>query len=135
MTMPMRVLKETPRLAKRSIRSLLFMPMAWFTQTVVPTDIAELKVRQNMASWFPMLTELTVRFLKNGGKLLAMKGRQYDPVSERFAEAAAALGCHVERTEEYTLEGEPKRLIIVRKDTETPEMYPRRFAKMKRMPL
>ena len=82
-----------------------------------------------------MLTELTVRFLKTGGSLIAMKGRQFDAASERFAEASAALGCHVERTEEYTLEGEPKRLIVVRKDAETPEMYPRRFAKIKRLPL
>ncbi len=82
-----------------------------------------------------MLTELSVRFLKNGGKLIAMKGRQYDPQTERFREAAEKLGCHVDSELEYTLDGEQKRLITVVKDTETPAQYPRRFAKIKRNPL
>lgn len=82
-----------------------------------------------------MLTELSVRFLKVGGRLIAMKGRQYDAESERFHEAADALGCHIESEESYTLDGEQKHLIILVKDTETPSQYPRRFAKIKRNPL
>lgn len=82
-----------------------------------------------------MLTELSVPFLKLGGALFAMKGRQYDPSAERFYEAADALGCTVESVEEYMLEGETKYIITVRKSTDTPPQYPRRFAKIKRQPL
>ncbi|MBQ9907456.1 MAG: 16S rRNA (guanine(527)-N(7))-methyltransferase RsmG [Oscillospiraceae bacterium] len=82
-----------------------------------------------------VLTELAVRFLKAGGCLIAMKGRQYDPSVERFAEAASALGCCVEQETEYALEGEMKHLITVRKLSDTPLQYPRRYAKIKRSPL
>ena len=82
-----------------------------------------------------MLTELSVRFLKAGGKLIAMKGRQYDRAAERFQEAAEKVGCMTETETGYLLENEQKYLIMLRKITETPEQYPRRFAKIKRNPL
>lgn len=82
-----------------------------------------------------MLTELAVRFLKTEGCLIAMKGRQYDPSAERFSEAASVLGCRVEHETEYVLEGEVKHLISVRKESNTPAQYPRRYAKIKRSPL
>ena len=82
-----------------------------------------------------MLTEISVRYLKVGGRLIAMKGKQYNPSDERFAEAAAKLGCSVLSEQPYTLDGECKHLIVLTKDSETPEMYPRRFARIKRDPL
>jgi 16S rRNA (guanine527-N7)-methyltransferase len=82
-----------------------------------------------------MLTELSVPFIKTGGSLIAMKGRQYDPETERFESASEALGCSIESVQKYELEGEQKHLITVRKKTETPQQYPRRFAKIKRDPL
>ena len=82
-----------------------------------------------------MLTEISVRYLKVGGRLIAMKGKQYNPADERFAEAAAKLGCSVLSEQPYTLDGECKHLIVLTKDSETPEMYPRRFARIKRDPL
>lgn len=82
-----------------------------------------------------VLTELAVRFLKVGGKLISMKGRTYDQSFERFHEAADTLGCHVESEGSYMLEGEAKHLIVLVKDSETPAEYPRRYAKIKRNPL
>lgn len=82
-----------------------------------------------------VLTELSVPYLKVGGMLLAMKGRQYDPAAERFAEAAAALRCSCEPALQYTLCGEEKHLIRISKTQDTSETYPRRFAKIKRTPL
>lgn len=82
-----------------------------------------------------ILTELAVRFLKVGGSLIAMKGKQYDPSIERFSEAASALGCKLEREIEYTLDSETKNVIILKKISETPSQYPRRYAKIKRNPL
>ena len=82
-----------------------------------------------------VLTELAARFLHIGGILLAMKGKQYDPSVERFAEAAAAVGCKVENEITYELDSETKNLIILRKIADTPAQYPRRYAKIKRCPL
>lgn len=82
-----------------------------------------------------MLTEVSVRYLKIGGRLIAMKGKQYDPAVEHFAEAADVLGCKILREESYTLDGESKHLIILEKHSETPKAFPRRFAKIKREPL
>lgn len=82
-----------------------------------------------------ILAELSARFLKVGGMLIAMKGRQYNPAAERFQESAAALGCCIENDIAYSLENEPKHLIFVRKNADTPAQYPRRFAKIKRNPL
>lgn len=82
-----------------------------------------------------MLTELAVPFLKIGGTLFAMKGRQYNEAVERFGSAAEILGCDCDPELQYTLCGEVKHLIAVHKTHETAEQYPRRFAKIKRAPL
>ena len=82
-----------------------------------------------------MLTELSVPFLKTGGMLIAMKGKQYDPEKERFASAAEQLLCSCDDAYSYTIEGEQKRLIRVIKNQLTRQQYPRRFAKIKRNPL
>ncbi len=82
-----------------------------------------------------VLTEFAAGFLKVGGKLIAMKGRQYAPETERFHEAAAVLGFSVLSETQYVLENETKILIVLQKNKETPAQYPRRFAKIKRSPL
>ena len=82
-----------------------------------------------------VLCEMAIPFLKVGGKLLAMKGKNYSDETEGFARAAKVLGAHVSDVERYSVEGEEKHLIIVQKDRETPMQYPRRFAKIKRSPL
>ena len=82
-----------------------------------------------------VLTELSVPFLRQDGFLLAMKGKQYDPEFERFEQAASVLGASVVFAEPYTICGEEKYLIRVQKTTDTPERFPRRFAKIKRSPL
>ena len=82
-----------------------------------------------------MLTELSVPFLKTDGFLLAMKGSQYDPAVERFEPAAEAIGAAVVYAEPYLICGEQKHLVRVQKTADTPERFPRRFAKIKRSPL
>ena len=82
-----------------------------------------------------MLTELSVPFLRVGGHLFAMKGRGFDPETERFGSAAKALGCKEPIIIRYEIEGEPKNLIDIEKNADTPPQYPRRFAKIKRSPL
>ena len=82
-----------------------------------------------------MLSELSLPFVKTGGKLLAMKGRSFDESEERFAEAADALNADVPQILPYEIENEPKYLVVIEKKQSTPLKYPRRFAKIKRNPL
>lgn len=82
-----------------------------------------------------MLTELAIPFVKTDGALLAMKGRQYEQEAAGFTSAASKLGCTVESVQKYELENEEKHLVTVRKNAETPSQFPRRFAKIKRLPL
>lgn len=82
-----------------------------------------------------MLSELALPYLKVNGILLAMKGRNFDMAAEGFDSAAQILGGDVPQVIRYTLEGEDKVLVSVRKAASTPEQYPRRFAKIKRSPL
>lgn len=94
----------------------------------------DIAVSRAMASG-TMLSELAIPMLRIGGSLLAMKGRNYDPAFERFAEAVDALGAEIHMTHRYALNGEEKYLVQVKKSVETPAQYPRRFAKIKRNPL
>ena len=82
-----------------------------------------------------VLSELSLPFLKVNGQLVAMKGKNYDPAVERFDESAAVLNARVETLLDYQIENEPKKLIFVLKTDHTPDIYPRRFAKIKRQPL
>ena len=82
-----------------------------------------------------MLLELSSQYLKIGGSLIAMKGKNYDAGIERFSEASEKLSFHVDHTIPYSLEQEKKVLVIVRKIAHTADIYPRRFAKIKRSPL
>ncbi|MCQ2417044.1 MAG: 16S rRNA (guanine(527)-N(7))-methyltransferase RsmG [Oscillospiraceae bacterium] len=82
-----------------------------------------------------MLMELSCQYLKVGGFLISMKGKNYDAQTERFAQASEKLGFTVESTIPYVLDEENKFLIIAKKHSHTEEIYPRRFAKIKRSPL
>ena len=82
-----------------------------------------------------MLCELSLPLVKPNGALIAMKGRAFDLIAERFTSAAEALNAEQPVVLEYQLEGELKYLVTVRKSGPSPEKYPRRFAKIKRDPL
>ncbi len=82
-----------------------------------------------------MLSELAMPFLRVGGTLIAMKGRNYDPNFERFESAIPLLGGVLHEAEQYSIEGEQKALIAADKIEPTDLKYPRRFAKIKRNPL
>ena len=82
-----------------------------------------------------MLSELALPFVKPGGSLIAMKGRSFDDSIERFTEAAEALGAERPEYISYEIENERKTVVITRKSVETPAIFPRRYAKIKRNPL
>lgn len=88
-----------------------------------------------------ILCELTIPYVKIGGKLIAMKGARGD---EELAEATRAIGIlggkvDADQTRSLTLHcadgDEERRLITIRKERPTPPAYPRRFSVIKAKPL
>lgn len=82
-----------------------------------------------------VLCELCLPFVKTGGFFLAMKGQDADAELAEAAHAIQALGGAPERTETFEIAGAAHRVIVIRKTAETPEKYPRPFAKIKQRPL
>ena len=83
-----------------------------------------------------VLSELTIPFLKVGGKLLALKASN---APEELTEAKNALNLLFSKVEDnisYTLpNGDPRYITIVEKKKETPNKYPRKAGLPKKRPL
>ena len=83
-----------------------------------------------------VLSELTVPFLKVGGKLLALKASN---APEELTEAQNALNLLFSKVEDnisYTLpNGDPRYITIVEKKKETPNKYPRKAGMPNKRPL
>ena len=84
-----------------------------------------------------MLCELCLPFVKVGGMMLAMKASGSEEELETASRAVSILGGKLEKKIKYRVPGtEAERYIIpIRKISETPKTYPRRFAKIKSKPL
>ena len=83
-----------------------------------------------------VLLELTLPFLKVGGKLLAMKGMNADE-DEDAKKALQVLGGKIVEIKTYSVGDEfpERRVVIVEKIRKTPDAYPRRYAKISAKPL
>ena len=82
-----------------------------------------------------ILLELTAPYVKVGGMVIAMKGAA---AQEELAESAGAikkLGLKLEAVRQFPMDGTSHSLILLRKIAPTPKQYPRRYAKIKQMPL
>ena len=84
-----------------------------------------------------MLCELCLPLVRPGGKFLAMKSVESDQELASAGHAIATLGGAVAAVRDYVIPGTQvrHRLIIVEKAKNTPEKYPRMFAKIKKNPL
>lgn len=89
-------------------------------------DIACARAVANMS----LLSELCIPFVKVGGAFTAMKGPGED-ISLGY-NAVKILGGEIEEEREYTLGGEGRKLVIVRKITQTPTKYPRNSSQIKK---
>lgn len=85
----------------------------------------------------PILAELCLPLVKPGGKFLAMKSLDSDEELRASERAIGLLGGQLESLETYQVPGTAirHRLIVIEKKQETPEKYPRAYAKIKRKPL
>ena len=83
-----------------------------------------------------VLSELTIPYLKVGGKLLALKASN---APEELTEAKNALNLLFSKVEDnisYTLpNGDPRYITIVEKKKETPNKYPRKAGMPNKRPL
>ena len=83
-----------------------------------------------------VLSELTIPFLKVGGKLLALKASN---APEELTDAKNALNLLFSKVEDnisYTLpNGDPRYMTIVEKKKETPNKYPRKAGMPNKRPL
>ncbi len=84
-----------------------------------------------------LLCELCLPFVKVGGLFLAMKGAGCDGELEDALPAISRLGGRTEEVFDYAI---PRtevvhRVIFIKKTASTPEIYPRRWAKIQKSPL
>ena len=84
-----------------------------------------------------VLCELCMPFVRTGGSFIAMKSTGADDELSEAENAIRKLGGEVAKIEDYTVPGTcvTHRAIVIRKVTETPSGYPRRFAKIQKKPL
>ncbi|MBQ6180524.1 MAG: 16S rRNA (guanine(527)-N(7))-methyltransferase RsmG [Ruminococcus sp.] len=77
-----------------------------------------------------LLSELCIPFVKVGGEFISMKGPSED-ISIGF-NAIELLGGIVSRETNYTLESEERRIIEIKKISQTPTKYPRNSSQIKK---
>lgn len=82
-----------------------------------------------------ILLELTAPYVKVGGAVLAMKGAAAKEELNECAGAVKKLGLQLEEVREFPVDGASHAVIILRKIAPTPKQYPRRYAKIKQLPL
>ena len=86
-----------------------------------------------------VLLELCLPYIKVGGEMIAMKGKNAEFELTSAKKAIAILGGTLDRCEEITLTGDGESishpLIYIKKKTKTPATYPRPYAQISKKPL
>ena len=84
-----------------------------------------------------VLLELCIPFLKVGGYFVSMKGAAADEEMAEAESAAKKLGCSFVEKIPYTLPDleDARFLLVYRKDSKTPALYPRNFSQISKKPL
>lgn len=84
-----------------------------------------------------LLCELCLPYVKKGGMFIAMKGPELDTELEEAKRAIRTLGGEVEKKLDYTIPGTDVThcAVLIRKRSDTPDRYPRRWAQIKKTPL
>lgn len=85
-------------------------------------------------SAMPVLTEFCLPFVKKDGLFIALKSVNEDAKSAE--NAIKTLGGRLEEVRDYALpSGDKRRIMIVKKISQTPTKYPRSFANISKKPL
>lgn len=87
-------------------------------------------------SSLPVLSEYCLPFLKKGGTFISMKSAESN---EELLQAKTAIGILGGKTEEDIVfdlvENMPRRIILIKKNSQTPTKYPRPSAQIAKKPL
>lgn len=85
----------------------------------------------------PLLCELCLPYVKVGGFFLSMKGPDCEEEISAAARGIQILGGTLRPSYDYTIPGTDvhHRIVVVEKTAPTPSAYPRRWAKMQKVPL
>ncbi len=81
----------------------------------------------------PVLSEYCLPFVKIDGSFIAMKGP--NEAVEQSSDAIRILGGIFEKCVDYSVEEEQRRIIVIKKISQTPTKYPRNSAQIKKKPL
>lgn len=82
---------------------------------------------------FSVLSEYCIPFVKNSGHFFSMKGPNEDILSS--GNALKLLGGEISSIIDYKLENDSRKIIIVKKISQTPTKYPRNSGQIKKKPL
>lgn len=82
----------------------------------------------------PILSEYCLPFVKLNGKFIAYKGDAEQEISDA-EKAVKILGGRIENVEKIDLSGNLRTIIVINKESKTPEEYPRANAKIRKKPL
>jgi 16S rRNA (guanine527-N7)-methyltransferase len=85
----------------------------------------------------PILLELMIPLLKIGGQALVYKGKDYLSEIALSKHALYVLGASIVEVKTHRLptEHEQRSLLIIEKNSPTPNVYPRMFSQIKKTPL
>lgn len=81
-----------------------------------------------------ILSELCLPFVKKGGKFIAYKGKAEEELSAA-ENAVKILGGEFFETKKFSLNGDERTLVVIKKVKNTPDVYPRTNAKIRKKPL
>jgi 16S rRNA (guanine527-N7)-methyltransferase len=83
------------------------------------------------------LSEYCIPYVKTGGYFISMKGPSVAPEIEGAKSAIGTLGGRLEKVIDINLPGESMehKLVIVKKEKETGEKYPRKYAQIEKKPI
>jgi 16S rRNA (guanine527-N7)-methyltransferase len=84
-----------------------------------------------------LLCELCLPYVKKGGAFIAMKGQEMDTEIKEAYTAIKTMGAVVEKKIDYPIPGTDivHKAVVLRKVSDTPKKYPRRWAQIKKSPL
>ena len=84
-----------------------------------------------------ILSELCLPFVRVNGFFLAMKSLDTNTELDEARNAYTTLGAELQETRDYTIPGTDitHRVYVIRKTSETPKRYPRRYARIQNSPL
>lgn len=80
-----------------------------------------------------VLTELSIPYLKVNGYFISLKGKADEELKEAES-TLKVLNCEIEKIEKFILPDQvsERSIIKIRKEKETPDIYPRKYDKIKK---